>query len=70
MEEQADEPWRKPNLREGDLLLPAENGWLGDVAHGEDKMAELRETLDKWMAEKGMAPVSWEESTERSDADA
>ena len=68
MEEQADEPWRKPNLREADLLLAAENGWLGDIAHGEDKMAELRETLDKWMAEKGMAPAEW--SIERSDTDA
>jgi hypothetical protein len=60
LEPQADEPWRKPNLREGDLLLPAENGWLGDIAHGEDKLAELRAQLDGFLAEKGMAPVSWD----------
>jgi len=59
LEPQADEPWRKPHMRKPDMLLTAENGWLGDIAHGEDKMAELRESLDKWMAEKGMAPVEW-----------
>lgn len=64
LEPQADEPWRKPNLREGDLLLAAENGWLGDIAHGEDKMAELRETLNGFLVEKGMAPVSWEEAND------
>lgn len=30
LEAQADEPWRKPNMREPDMLLTAENGWMGD----------------------------------------
>ena len=41
MRAQDDEPWRSPNMREPDMLLTAENGWLGDVVHGPDKQAEL-----------------------------
>lgn len=70
LEPQADEPWRKPNLREGDMLLPAENGWMGDMVHGPDKKAELRAAMNGFLVEKGMGPVDWSESTERSGADA
>jgi hypothetical protein len=62
MEEQADEPWRKPSFREPDMLLTAENGWLGDMVHGEDKRAELRAALDEHRAAEGLEPVEWEEA--------
>jgi hypothetical protein len=71
MEEQPDEPWRKPNFREPDMLVTAENGWMGDMVHGPDKRAELREAVDKHREEEGLPAVEWDsESTERSDADA
>jgi hypothetical protein len=60
LQPQPDEPWRKPNMREGDMLLTAENGWLGDMAHGPDKKAELRQAIDQYRAERGMEPVQWD----------
>ena len=64
LEPQADEPFRKPNMHKGDMLLTAENGWMGDMAHGPDKMAELREALNGVLVEKGMEPVEWNESAD------
>ena len=73
LEPQEDEPWRRPNLREGDMLLTAENGWLGGAAHGPDKMAaqscrgrgeqrtaELRRAVDEHRAGEGLEPVDWD----------
>jgi hypothetical protein len=60
LEPQPDEPWRRPNMRQGDMLLTAENGWLGDYAHGPDKKAELRKAIDEYRAEEGLEPVDWE----------
>ena len=31
------EPFERPNSRNPDILLTAENGWMGDFAHGPDK---------------------------------
>jgi hypothetical protein len=56
---QADEPWRKPTARDPDLLLTAENGWLGEFAHGPDKKAELLAEINEWRAEQGLALVCW-----------
>jgi hypothetical protein len=61
LEPQPDEPWRCPNLRKPDMLLTAEAGWLGDVAHGPDKKAELMRALNAWRAERGLEPVEWDE---------
>ena len=61
LQPQADEPWRKPNMRRPDMLLTAENGWLGDVAHGPDKKAELRRAMDEHRAAEGLPPVDWDE---------
>jgi hypothetical protein len=61
LEPQADEPWRRPNLRQGDMLLTAENGWLGDFAHGPDKVAELRRAIDRYREEQGLERVRWDE---------
>lgn len=66
LEAQDDEPWRIPNLREPDMLLTAENGWLGNMAHGPDKIAELRTAIDEWRKKEGLEPVNWSESTESS----
>jgi hypothetical protein len=60
LEAQADEPWRRPNMRQPDMLLTAENGWLGgEFVHGEDKKAELRRAIDEHRAEEGLPPVDW-----------
>ena len=60
LEPQDDEPWKVPNMRKPDMILAAENGWLGDIAHGEDKKAELRAAMDAWRAKEGMPPVDWD----------
>jgi hypothetical protein len=60
LEPQQDEPWRKPNMRRPDMLLTAENGWLGGMAHGPDKMADLRRAIDEHREQEGMEPVDWE----------
>jgi hypothetical protein len=83
MQEQADEPWRKPIFREPDMIaarshaggmastaMAAGNGWMGDMVHGEDKRAELRAAVDEHRAAEGLEPLEWDESTERSDAGA
>ena len=59
LEPQPDEPWRNPNMRQPDMLLTAENGWLGDMAHGPDKIAELRKAIDDHRAGEGSPPVDW-----------
>jgi hypothetical protein len=69
LEPQPDEPWRKPNMREPDMLLTAEDGWLGDVAHGPDKKAELRQALDEYRAEEGLPPVDWGEPAPHRNGD-
>jgi hypothetical protein len=57
LEPQPDEPWRKPNMRNPDMLLTAENGWLGELAHGLDKRTELRRQLNEWRVEQGLEPI-------------
>jgi hypothetical protein len=64
LEPQPDEPWRPPTMRQPDMLLTAENGWLGEVAHGPDKVAELRQMIDDHRAGEGLEPVEWEEEDE------
>lgn len=61
LEPQPDEPWRKPSMRAPDMLLTAENGWMGDFAHGRDKKAELRRAIDAQRAAEGLEPVEWGE---------
>ena len=60
LEPQADEPWRRPNMRTGDMLLTAENGWLGGVTHGPDKVAELQRAMNEHLIAEGREPVDWE----------
>lgn len=59
LEPQPDEPWRRPNMRQPDMRLTAENGWMGDFAHGRDKKMELRKAIDEHRAEEGLEPVDW-----------
>jgi hypothetical protein len=60
MQPQPDEPWRKPNMRQPDMLLTAENGWLGrDFVHGPDRKAELLRDMNAWRAERGLPAVGW-----------
>ena len=56
---QDDEPWRKPNMRKPEMLLTAEDGWLGEFTHGPDKKAELLREINEWRAGQGLAPVGW-----------
>ncbi len=64
LEPQEDEPWRRINMREPDMLLTAENGWLGDIANATvpDKMASLRAALDRHYAERGLPAIDWKAS--------
>lgn len=65
LEAQADEPFRRLNARDADMVLTAENGWMGDIAHGPDKKAELRRQLNAWRVEQGLDPIEdgeWGES--------
>jgi hypothetical protein len=59
LEEQPDEPWTVPNFRKPDMLLTGENGWLGDIAHGPNKLEELRHALNDYLVTIGKAPVEW-----------
>ena len=47
-------------MRKPDMLLTAENGWLGGMVPGPDKMAELRRAIDEHREQEGMEPVDWE----------
>jgi hypothetical protein len=60
-EPQPDEPWRRPNQREPDMIVMAESGWsFGEYGYGPDRKAEARRALDAERAERGMEPVDWE----------
>ena len=64
-EPQADEPWRKPNMRDRDMLLTAEGGWFGaELVHGPDHKAELLRAVNAHRVEEGQEPVDWGESAE------
>ena len=45
---QPDEPDGMPNMRGPDMLVPAENGWLGELSGGRDKVTELREAFAEY----------------------
>jgi len=57
LEAQPDEPWRRPNMRNPDMLLTAEDGWLGELVHGPDKKTELRRQLNEWRVSQGLEPI-------------
>jgi hypothetical protein len=60
LQPQPDEPWRKPNMRQGDMVLTAEAGWMSDlVPYGPEKVAQLRAAIDAHRAEQGLEPVDW-----------
>jgi len=61
LEPQPDEPYNRANMRQPDMLLTAENGWMGDMAHGPDKKAELQGAIDQHREEAGLPPVDWED---------
>lgn len=61
LEPQDDEPWKRPSMRSPDMMLTAEAGWMGDMAHGPDKKTELRKAVDAHRAEQGLEPVEWGE---------
>jgi hypothetical protein len=59
LEPQGDEPYASPNMRDPQFLLTAEAGWMGHMARGRDKIAELRAAIDEHRAEEGLPPVEW-----------
>jgi hypothetical protein len=63
-EAQDDEPWKRPNMRQPDMLLTAESGWLGEMVHGPDKKAELMRAINEWRVAEGLEPIEWSESAE------
>jgi hypothetical protein len=64
LEPQPIEPYERTSMRKPDMLLTAENGWLGGVAHGrnriEERKAELRKEMDAYHAEHGLPPIDWD----------
>lgn len=64
---QPDEPFRPPNFRAPDMLLTAENGWMGEIVHGPDKLEELRRAISAHLAEHGMPAVDWDSESESSE---
>jgi hypothetical protein len=71
LEPQADEPWKRVNQREADMVLTAENGWsAGEIGYGEDRKAELRRAVDQHREEEGLPPVDWETDAESESAEA
>ena len=64
MEPQDDEPWRSPNLRQGDMLLTAEAGWMGDMVHGRNRWEEVRAAFNQYLVEIGRTPIDWAKEAE------
>jgi len=60
LEPQAHEPRRRVSMREPDMLLTAENGWVGGLGYGPDRIGELRAAIDEYREEQGMEPVDWD----------
>lgn len=55
---QPQEPWHRASLREADMLLTAEAGFLGArLVHGPDRKAELIAEINEWRVEQGMEPI-------------
>ena len=52
-EPQDNEP-EQPNMREPDMVLTAECGWLGEMTGGRDKKKELLEGLEEYRATGSM----------------
>jgi hypothetical protein len=48
-------------MRDPDMMLAAEAGWLGDAAHGPDKKAELMRVINEWREAEGLEPVGWKD---------
>ena len=67
LEAQPDEPWNPVNMREPDMVLTAESGWmLGEHGYGPDRKAQLRADLDAYHAEHGLEPIDWRAKTPRA----
>jgi hypothetical protein len=65
VEPQPDEPWRRPNMHQPDMVLTAETGWaFGEMGYGPDKkaerLAELRAQLDAYHVEHRLPPIDWD----------
>jgi hypothetical protein len=59
-EPQADEPYTVPNMREPDMVLTAESGWLmGEHGYGPERKAEARRAMDDHRAAQGLEPIDW-----------
>ena len=46
------------------MLLTAENGWIGGLGYGPDRIGELRAAIDEYREERGMEPVDWDGEAE------
>lgn len=62
LEAQPDEPWNRANMRQPDMVLTAESGWmLGEHGYGPDRKAEAKKAIDAHRAEQGLEPIEWDE---------
>jgi hypothetical protein len=52
-------------MRDPDIVLAAEAGWFGELAHGRnrwaERKAELQRALDEYHAEHGLPPIGWDD---------
>ncbi len=66
LEPQPDEPWRRTNQRQPDMILTAESGWsFGECGYGPDRKAEARKAIDKYRQAEGLPAIDWEDGERR-----
>jgi hypothetical protein len=57
---QADEPYRRTNQRDPDMVLLAESGWsMGEIGYGPDRKAQAQAAIDRHRLENGQEPIDW-----------
>ena len=69
LEPQDDEPYNPARMRNPDMVLTAESGWLaGQIGYGPDRKRQARESLNAYLIEQGHQPVDWSESSESTES--
>jgi len=62
LEPQDDEPYNPARMRNPDMVLTAESGWLaGQIGYGPDRKRQAREDLNAYLVKQGQEPIDWSE---------
>ncbi|QIL01836.1 hypothetical protein G7078_02890 [Sphingomonas sinipercae] len=66
LDPQPDEPWHRANMRQPDMVLMAQAGWIDELttARGNKKKRQLMEDINAYRAEQGLEAVDWDEGEE------